>query len=452
MLHDIKYVRKRRCAPVWIGGAAVAMLLFVGISVLPDIASAAGVAEPLHAHGEDGGATYWIKEAAVYGLRAIYYALLLATTGMMLTFLAVAPGDRGDTQREWMKKWLSPLSKAMLLAVLVHVFVQSNRIAIGLDGGLSGWLRVFTETSSGQAWLVLLALAILGQTATRLPDVWKAAWALLLLAAESFVGHPAGADELMLAVLSDFVHLACSSVWVAGVVLLLLFWKADRKEAGRFAETFSALAWLMIVILAITGATMAWLLLPDWTALWRGSWGRWLLAKSALVLLVVAIGFALRRRARRGELPRSALLKLDGAAMAAILIVVAVFTTISPAPPNDPFNYHRMGSDMHFTLRIEPNASGPNDVELQVWLPDGKGEPVDAAIALMPDKTAGNAVRPVLARRPAGSDIPFPGFIEYRYVVKDAELTGAGSWTARLAVRLADGTELVREVSFKLGY
>ncbi|MDF2836116.1 MAG: copper resistance protein CopC [Paenibacillus sp.] len=452
MFHYMNWVRSRSSRFIGIRVATVLLLLLTGIAALPDIAAAAGAAAPLHAHGGEGTSGYWIKETAVFSQRAIYFAMLLATAGTMLTFLAVPPGDRGNSQRKWMEKWSSPLSKAMLLAILVHVFVQSNRIASGLDSGLSGWLRVFTETSSGQAWLVLIALAIIGQMAIRLPDVWKAAWALLLLAAESFVGHPAGADELTLAVMSDFVHLACSSIWVSGVMLLLLFWKADRKEAGRFAETFSAMAWLMIVILAITGAAMAWLLLPDWTALWRGSWGRWLLAKSALVLLVVAIGFALRRRARRGELPRSALLKLDGLAMAAIIIVAAVFTTISPAPPNDPVNYHRMGNDLHFTLRIEPNASGPNDVELQIWLPEDKGEPANVAMELIPVKAAGKAVRLEMAKRPAGSEIPFPGYTEYRYAIKDAELEGAGNWTARMNVQLADGTELVREADFKLGY
>lgn len=430
------------------GGAVVLLLMLAGISALPDIADASGAGAPLHAHGDSGGGSYWIKEAAVYSLRALYFALLLSTAGTMLTYLAVAPGERGDARRGWMNKWSATLTKGLLLVVLVHVFVQSNRIAIGLDGGFEGWLRIFTETSSGQAWLVLVALAIVGQAAIRLSDAWKASWALILLAAESFVGHPAGADELTLAVLSDFIHLACSSVWVAGVLLLLLFWKADRKEAGRFSETFSSLAWLMIAVLTVTGAAMAWLLLPDWTALWNGSWGRWLLAKSALVLIVVAIGFALRRRARRGALPRSALLKLDGAAMAAILIVVAVFTTISPAPARESVNYHRMGTDIHFTLRIEPDASGLSDIELQIWLPENDGEPADVAMEFVPGKGTDGAVRPGLERRPAGAGIPFPGYTEYRFVAKDAELTGAASWKAQLTVRLEDGTELVREAEF----
>lgn len=449
-LKHLKYALSR-CNSL-VGSSALLLVLLTGISALPDIASAAAPAAPLHVHGDNVGGSYWIKETAVYGLRALYFALLLVLSGTMLTFLAVTPGERGDARREWLNRWSSPLAKGLLIVVLLHVFVQSNGIASGIDGGFEGWLRVFTETASGQAWLVMVALALAGPMAIRLPDVWKAVWALLLLATESFVGHPAGADELLLAVLSDFVHLACSSVWVAGVTLLLLFWKADRKEAGRFSETFSSMAWLMIAVLSVTGAAMAWLLLPDWTALWRGSWGRWLLAKSALVLIVIAIGFALRRRARRGELPRSVLLKLDGAVMSAILIIVAVFTTISPTPPNDPVNYHRMGTDIHYTLRIEPNTSGPNDIQLQIWLPEDDGKPADVAMELVPDKAADSAVHINLESRLAGSEIPFPGYTEFRFVAKDAELTGAGNWLARMTVRLADGTELVRETPFKLGY
>ncbi|MHA6485333.1 copper resistance D family protein [Paenibacillus sp. strain BS8-2] len=432
------------------------VLILAGASALPAIADASGALAPLHVHEEGGSTSYWIKEVAVYSLKVCYYVLLLATAGTMLTFLAVTPGARGDVQRNWMSKWSSSFAKGLMLASFAHVFIQSNRIASGLSGGLTDWLRIFTQTSSGEAWLVLLILAIIGPMIIKQSDVIKAAWALLLLAAESFVGHPAGADELTLAVLSDFIHLACASVWAAGVILLLLFWRADRKEAGRFSETFSTLAWLMIVILTVTGALLAWLLLPDWTALWRGSWGRWLLVKMALVLAVIVIGTVMRSRARRGELPRSKLLKLDGLAMGAILIIVSVFTTISPSPPNDPVNYHQMGNELHFTLKIEPNESGPNDIELQIWLPEDKGEPVDLELELSRDKDKGTAdnssVRPDLVRGTVGSEIPFPGYTEYRFVAKDAELTGQGSWTTRMVVHLADGSEIIRELTFELGY
>jgi copper transport protein len=438
-----------------ISGTVFAALLIAGMALLPQTAGAGsgfGPGTALHAHGEGGDTAYWLKESAVYALRALYYGMLLVTTGHMLTFLAVSPGERGARQREWMGKWSGPMAKTLLLVVLLHVFVQSNRVASGLQGGFDDWLRVFTMTSSGQAWLVMVGLAVFGLIAARLPDAIKAVWALLLIATESLIGHPAASDELTVAVLSDFIHLACSSMWVSGVVLLLLFWRYDRKEAGRFAETFSGIAWLMIAILVVTGAIMAWLLLPDLSALWRGAWGRWLMGKTAVVLLVIGIGAALRRSARRGELPRGSLLKLDGILMGALLIIVAVFTAISPAPASHPVNYHRMGNDLHYTLKIEPNAPGPNDVELQIWLPEDKGEPASIGMVIIPQKKPSAAVNIELESRPPGIDIPFPGYNEFRFVAKKTELSGAGNWKARFTVRLGDGTELEREFDFKLGY
>src|SRR5690606_18912928 len=148
-----------------------------------------------------------------------------------------------------------------------------------------------------------------------------------------------------------------------------LFWRADRKEAGRFAERFTSIALISIIILTISGIVMTWLLLPSWLYLLYTAWGKWLLVKAALVLIVIVLGVFLRKRAKRGELPRGTLLKLDGLLMAAIIVIVSIFTYISPEPGNAPLNFHEMGDELHYTLAISPNGPGPNRVSLKVWLP-----------------------------------------------------------------------------------
>ncbi|MDQ6423018.1 CopD family protein [Paenibacillus sp. LHD-117] len=432
--------------------AVIAMIASVFFT-LP-AAEASGIQAASHLHDPNGGSlSSLIMDVLIYGLRAVYYFLLLTTAGAMLLFMAVPQDEQRQRQRTLMKSWTGVAMKAMLLVVLLHVFVQSNRIAKGLDGGFADWLRVFTETSSGQAWLALVLLAMIGPAALRLPDAMKACWALLALSAESFVGHAAAADKLTLTVVSDFVHLACSSVWASGVALLLLFWKTDRKEAGRFSETFSQIAWLTIVLLAVTGSILTWSLLEDWVYVWYTDWGRWLIAKTVLVLAVIAIGALLRGSARRREMPRGILLKLDGAAMAAILIIVGIFTAVSPALHGDPVNYHRMGGDMHYTLRVEPNTVGPNDVSLQIWLPESSGSPRSVVLQLIRGDDGKRVIEVPLEERPTDAAIAFPGYQEFRYTANELVLEGIGSsWTARTVVQLAGGEEIVREMTFESGY
>jgi len=415
-------------------------------------AEAQGMWLAAHEHGQAGasgtdGALKDIVEAGVmYAARIFYYLALMFAAGIMLLRLLIPKDGSGAEQRSWLDKWSGPAMKALLVAVILYVFIHAARVVGELGGGGELWLRVFTDTTAGQLWLALIVLSVLGFSALKLPDPGKTLWAVLLLLTESLGGHAAAAEQAVVSVLSDFVHLVCAAVWAGGVMLLLLFWRADRKEVGRFAERFSAVAWLTIVILTVSGLLMTWTLIPSWLYLIYTDWGLWLLAKTVLVIGVTAIGAALRYRARRRELPRSIWLKLDGLLMVFIVAIAAIFTVISPMPDGKPLNYHQMGEELHYTLKLSPNAPGPNEASLTVWLPEEEGEPESVSLSLRyADKPA---IGIALEASDSVGGIAFPGFGEFRYKAEDVVLPRPGNWTAVITVTQASGEKLEREFSF----
>ncbi|WP_332262402.1 copper resistance D family protein [Paenibacillus sp. GSMTC-2017] len=429
----------------------------IGIVVVPTEISASG--SLLSSHNHDSG---WVQDGdsfsfknvfssiLFYALRGAYYIMLLLTSGMMLLRLSIPTSSQGDHQRELLNRWSSVAVKGLLVVVLIFVFTNSNRMISELDGGGTDWLQLFTETSSGQLWMLLLILSLLAFVVIKLKDIYKAIWALLLLAVESFNGHAASSEYEMVAILSDFIHLACSALWAGGVMLLLLFWHYERKEAGRFIERFVSIAWVTIVALAISGAMMTAVLLPSWLYLIYTSWGNWLLAKIVFVLLVIVLGAALRKRAKRREMPNGVLLKLDGLLMTAIIIIVSIFTAISPLPDSEPLKMHEMGERLHFTIEISPNAPGPNEASLIVWLPEESGAPKEVRLQLRSgDPSKQRTIDVPLTTVDSSAGIAFPGFTEFKFVGEGVKLPYSGKWSAEISITDGAGIGITKTVPFR---
>ncbi|WP_168120994.1 CopD family protein [Paenibacillus sp. HB172176] len=388
------------------------------------------------------------EEFLRYAVRIVYYFMLLAASGLFLhanlTFI-----NRSAVQQEMLNKWQLYAIRGFMLTAIAHVFLQINDLVTELGGGAEQWSSVLTETTSGRSWAAVLILSLAGFLVLKLPSAAKLLWSLLLLGAESFNGHPAAANERTYAIAADFIHLICASVWTAGIVLLLLLWFKDRKETGRFAERFASIVWLSLLVLIVSGSFMTWAILPSWRYLFHTAWGGFLIAKSAFVLVIVVVGFLLRLRVKRRELPKGSLLKLDGVLLAAVLIAAGVFTTLSPEPYSEPFKYHQMGEKLHYTLSVEPNAIGPNTVTFTVWLPEASGEPQSVELLLQEQgKTGKQSVQVELKKLDLEAEFAFPGFTETNYRATGVDLDSVGDWLAEIVITTKDGESIAREVPF----
>ncbi|MFI8204481.1 copper resistance CopC/CopD family protein [Streptomyces sp. NPDC085937] len=100
----------------------------------------------------------------------------------------------------------------------------------------------------------------------------------------------------------DVLHLLAVAVWLGGLTTLLvaLYRAPAASPVGRDAvRRFSRLAFGSVVTLAVTGVYQSWRQLGSWSAFTDTRYGQLLLAKIALVAVMVAVAFVSRRWTQR---------------------------------------------------------------------------------------------------------------------------------------------------------
>ncbi|GLX70100.1 copper resistance CopC/CopD family protein [Paenibacillus glycanilyticus] len=388
-----------------------------------------------------------MQQNVLYAVRILYYAALLLATGVALWSVIVRQPSV-SLQSAFTRLSLIGM-RALLITVLLHIFLQANSLMKGQP--LSAWGNLFTDTSTGRAWLELIVLVLLGFIAVRFKEKFaRLLWVVLLLGVESLIGHAAANDQKVLTIAFDFIHLLAGAVWAGGLAVLLYVWYADRKEAGRFGAVFSRGALISLVVLVVSGVLMTLLFLPKLSYLWLTTWGGLLTVKTALVVAVLVTGTLLRLRMKKNGFPAGTLLKADAILMACIVAIAAVFSYMSPLPPNEPYNFHQMGEDMHVTLNVSPNVpGGDNTISLQVWLPEAAGAPKSVILRLRSSSKQDAPIDIPLVQKDDGPNDSFPGYLRAAYEATGPFLPYASKWTAEIRVMDQDDNEIVRETAFR---
>jgi copper transport protein len=216
-------------------------------------------------------------------------------------------------------------------------------------------------------------------------------------------GHPSQTSPRGLAVALDVVHLSAGSVWIGGLIGLLVLWHAlpqARRLAGLTIAVprFSNVAVGAVIALIATGVIASILQLPTLSSLWQTGYGQALLVKIGLlcVALMIAAVNLLRTRPRllAHQAPAAKLLRrlvagevvvVTGAVFAAAVLTSlappakAVAALGKPAAKVGPGvvkeTVRRSGYEL--SMAVTPNrAAVPN--QFQVRLTKG-GQPVEGA-------------------------------------------------------------------------
>ncbi|CAI6045528.1 copper resistance CopC/CopD family protein [Cohnella sp. JJ-181] len=397
-----------------------------------------------HDHGGEQDLT--TARFLFYASRVLFFASLLALSGLLIWGLRRQPSAAERQSRE---TWIGWTAQFGALATLVYVVLQMDNLTEGEP--FSEWTRILTDTTVGRLYAAQLVLAFAALLLRGMGTYARLAWPVLALAAEAWNGHAAAFSPEAYTLALDFVHLLAAAVWSGGLVLLAAVWHRERPEAGRFALHFSRWALLSFLALALTGALSTLQYLPTLSYLFETAWGTWLLIKIGLSLLVVVTAFLIRLRLRKGELPRAGLLRTDLGLLGAIVLSVGVLTYQNPLPPNAPISYHRMGTDLHVTLRIAPGAPGDNAFTLKVWLPDSVGAPKKVALRLRPLGKDDVGYIDVPLEAYADSEIDdFPDFAKATFKSQGPYLAFRGRWEAQIRVSDDTGTEIVRTTTFRI--
>jgi copper transport protein len=213
-----------------------------------------------------------------------------------------------------------------------------------------------------------------------------------LLVAPGLAGHPATQSPGLLLVPSDLVHVAAMSVWLGGLAIFLVAVPAATRlladgERSRMLAAlllrFSPLALGSVIALAVTGVIQSIVYLGPLEQLVETGFGRAILIKG--LLLIVLIGFGawhrrrsipeLRRLADDGAAPGGAGIVLRRALrgeVALIAVVLAVTAAlVSYAPPSEAQSGPVSGSatlgDARLEYTVDPGAAGTNEMHLYLF-------------------------------------------------------------------------------------
>jgi copper transport protein len=352
---------------------------------------------------------------------AVFVGLaLLIGGGVFLVLIA-----RGTSAARWTRRmmWLGWI---VLTVSSVGALMLQGPYAAGAGIGDAVRWRVVQDvlkTHYGhvtQVRLLLLAVAFVlllsvGRVdrARRAPVAWTVPAALVAIAlagTPGFAGHAGTGDWTFFAVVFDTIHVLAMSVWLGGLVVLLLAALGGGFSGGlRHALiTFSRLAFTCVIVLIATGLFASWrqvgFRISGYTST---SYGRILLVKLGLVALLVGLAAISRsivrkRRAASIDAPDSAIAAIDHRTVAglrrsvggevalglAVLIVTALLVNAQPArsalTPGLFAGSVNAGSGptaMTVQVTITPARVGLNEVHVYTLTPKGANLPVRAMSA-----------------------------------------------------------------------
>ena len=342
-------------------------------------------------------------------VRAIHFAATLSMAGVVFFLAFVAgPALRAAAGREpavaLVRRRLARIAWCSLalavvtgVAWLVLLAAQMSERPLAAMWSEDVVRTVLFDTDFGHVWLArsalaaLLAMALYPSyfTATRTAQ-WRRGMALTcaaaLVAALAFAGHAAAGTggEGLIQQGADMLHLLAAAAWVGALVPLAVLLGAAAADRGESSLAMARTATLRFSTLGIVSVAtvLATVLLNGWelagspAALFGTPYGRLLLAKVALFLLMVAVAAVNRlrltprlvhdldasvRRETLRQLRDNSLIEASVAAV--ILVIVGVLGTLPPgneatsryrAVPYDRFGAGT-GTPGIFT-RTEPSA------------------------------------------------------------------------------------------------
>jgi copper transport protein len=284
---------------------------------------------------------------------AYFLALALLVGGMGFRLLVA----RGALPRAAERRFflVTGVGAVAVLEVGIVAFLLRAEDALQLPFGrlLYGDLSpIVGGTRFGQAFIAMTlgfalvaALLYLAWLTDRTIFLWPAFLLGLGFASGlSLSGHSAAdAGSSWLSELADWIHLSAATLWMGGLVqLVVVVWPAAPELRRAAFLRFSKLATVLVACLVCAGVYLSVLRLPQLSDLWTHGYGHVLLVKLGLVCVALSWGavhhFVARPALERGDggiltrLPRS----LAGESTVAMAVLLAAAVLVDSKPPPQP--------------------------------------------------------------------------------------------------------------------
>lgn len=231
------------------------------------------------------------------------------------------------------------LARAAALALVAASLLLLQGQLAALEMTRADIPALLTDTSWGRGWSTLTVASVLASLALVLPAARGTALPQLLTAMAVAVtmgglGHAAADEQWPLAArVLDALHMVTVGAWIGGLLVTLLITRVPVFSLRDLAwRTFSRTATVAAPVALLTGGVSGVRVLRGATpsAIAASDYGRMLVLKTALVLVVLGIGAAQRRRIARGAQPESARVWTEVGVAVAVLVVTAVLTGTEP--------------------------------------------------------------------------------------------------------------------------
>ena len=302
--------------------------------------------------------------------RSVVFVSIMTAIGLFLLRIAIArPVVRRvpETRLRAVSLAFGVAALVALVAIPIYVLMATADFALRSTFDLGALVPLLRDSAFGRGYLDLelvfglfvvaagLALWIdrperERRSVAELLSVGGAfAGAAAVLLVPGLAGHAAQYSPRGAALLFDWLHLLAGSIWVGGLIGLLVLWRSfpvARRVAGLVVcvPRFSNTAFVSVLTLIGSGIGASLIHLPTFASLWQTSYGQTLLVKIGLLsaaMLLAAVNL-LRTRPRllayreRPELAPGAASLLRRLVAGEVLLVVgaviaaAVLTSLAP--------------------------------------------------------------------------------------------------------------------------
>ncbi|UHP09514.1 copper resistance protein CopC [Listeria marthii] len=322
--------------------------------------------------------------------KAILYIGFSLFIGMLLFGLGLYPRQEPLTEKiaGRLKKiaWLALVFLGV--ALLIQLFVQTS-----ITTGVSIWesfqpsqLTAFLATKTGYMWIsefvVWFVLAIF--TIIMFRKNKQSSWFALLtetaligylIFAKAQNGHAAASADKIVSITADMLHMIAASVWVGGI-LVLLFVLPRTGKAREIWSRFAIVAIIAVASILVSGLLMAVMNIGQMANLFTTNYGKMLLFKIGLFLLMALLGLGhyIYLKIQNKKIPFKTIL-VELIIGTIILVVASVLTNVQTPPPPAPKAFDETiaadGEPAKINLRVEPATVGQNQFIITFTSADG---------------------------------------------------------------------------------
>ncbi|MGH3429017.1 MAG: copper resistance D family protein, partial [Mycobacteriales bacterium] len=290
------------------GGLALgAVALALGVTLL--ILHATGELKPPNLPGlsVDVGPTTWLLPT----FRVLADASAVVTVGYLLAAVVFVPGFQHEGgRREGGKRlllsptgfrWIRVASWAAVawaVTSTISILLTASDL-LGITPGRAFREKILLETArsvtQGQTLAWTCAITLIVAVICRYARTLNLAGVSLLLAVAAitpvaFAGHSAGAGNHQLAVSGQILHVVPVTLWLGGLLALVLSGRLSAADRVTAVSRFSTLAGYCLVLVGASGLLSLSARLRGWSDLFATAYGRVALIKIAVLLLAGVLG------------------------------------------------------------------------------------------------------------------------------------------------------------------